>query len=695
VTPNRPAAGEREGLRVLVVAGNYPYAAREWTGIFTERCVEILRDVCGHVEVLVPRPYVPAALSRLHRRWDVYRQIAARETRNGVEIARPGYLQLPSLGNFRWVDRSRFCTCRGLVQRMHRRAHFDAVLAFDLLSAGGLAWRIGQLLSRPVAGWALGSDVRTEPGTPTGRAVAETLRRLDLVLYQSEELKSVAARLLGEEGSRLSGGRHVVLPHGIPAPPELDRGKCRREARAAWGVSNEDIVVLYQGRFLRSKGVFELLAAFAAAAAADRRLNCVCIGASPGFDESAEVRALIDADARLSSRVRLLPACEPSQVWRNLCGADLFAFPSHREGMPNSLLEAMAMGVPAVAFAIPPVREIDGGEGAVRLVEPLDERGLADAIQALAAAPEERERLARVGRARVLHGFMVRRNVAAAADLAARLRRAPADSPDRRKNEVGMTEKSEEQEILARYRSQMVSHALRRAGRGRFRRVVDLGCGDGTVLRRVARDVGAVEAVGVDLQVQDTSSNGFELRRLNLFEFVAEEPFDLVVSNQVFEHIHEPWLARYFAVLKASCGFGGAIVISTPNRWRALNLVRLMTLRRPYMMQANPGIPPEKHLGHHRECSYRELRRILRQHFEPEGWRIRIVRSLPRDEGSRPRWWGRLLIYVGLFPLWRPFFVSASQDHYAVIERLPVVLRKPVGAVTDGRRLGTVRAGRS
>jgi glycosyltransferase involved in cell wall biosynthesis len=37
----------------------------------------------------------------------------------------------------------------------------------------------------------------------------------------------------------------------------------------------------------------------------------------------------------------------------------MFAFTSHHEGMPNSLLEAMAMGVPAIAFAIPPVVELE------------------------------------------------------------------------------------------------------------------------------------------------------------------------------------------------------------------------------------------------------------------------------------------------------------------------------------------------
>jgi SAM-dependent methyltransferase len=227
-----------------------------------------------------------------------------------------------------------------------------------------------------------------------------------------------------------------------------------------------------------------------------------------------------------------------------------------------------------------------------------------------------------------------------------------------------------ETESVVRYRVSMVLETVKQSGRTRFDRVVDLGCGDGAVLRRIANAVGATEAVGIDLDVPEVQVGAVTLRRGDLFEFSPANPFDLVVSNQVFEHIYEPWLNRYFSALARSCAARGVVVLSTPNRWRALNLVRALTLRRPYMMQANPGVPPEQHLGHHRECSYRELNRILRSGFPPPDWKIRILRSAPRNEGSTTRWLLRLGVYILLWPLWRPLFVSASQDHYVAVERV-------------------------
>ena len=100
----------------------------------------------------------------------------------------------------------------------------------------------------------------------------------------------------------------------------------------------------------------------------------------------------------------------------DLAACDIFAFPSHAEGMPNSPLEAMAMERPVVAFAIPPVEEIDGGKGVVALCPPFDVAAFAESIRRLAVGKEERLRRGAQGRAVVHDRFLVRRSMAAAAE---------------------------------------------------------------------------------------------------------------------------------------------------------------------------------------------------------------------------------------------------------------------------------------
>ena len=247
---------------------------------------------------------------------------------------------------------------------------------------------------------------------------------------------------------------------------------------------------------------------------------------------------------------------------------------------------------------------------------------------------------------------------------------APPLTSDARNNVACAARTSGSEVIESHYRARFMYDVLRRVCLRQFNSVIDFGCGDGSILRLVMQKVGATKATGIDLGVSEVRSSRISLCRGNLLEYVPEETYDLVISNQVFEHIYEPWLPKYFAVLKNSCAPEGVILISTPNRWRPKNILRALLLRRPYMMSSNRGLPPEQHLGHHRECSFRELRAILSKYFDPNKWSFTIVRTSPRIIDSRPRWVGNILLYFLLWVFWRPLVISASQDHYAVFRRL-------------------------
>jgi glycosyltransferase involved in cell wall biosynthesis len=74
----------------------------------------------------------------------------------------------------------------------------------------------------------------------------------------------------------------------------------------------------------------------------------------------------------------------------------------------------MAMGVPAIAFAIPAIQELEAGTGSLLLVPPLNCDLLAEAILRLALRPDERTLVGEKGRALVLERFMIRKGMARA-----------------------------------------------------------------------------------------------------------------------------------------------------------------------------------------------------------------------------------------------------------------------------------------
>jgi len=399
-------------MKLLLVVSNYPYEGHPYSGAFNERSALALRRLGHEVEVLAPRPYVPRGLSRLASRWSSYASIPEHETRAEIAVYRPAYAQLPLLGGALWSESCAYAVSAGEIARRHRRAPYDAILSFGLIGAGGIGWRLGRRLAVPAAGWATGNDVRVAPRSSFGKAVRRSLEKIDLVFYQSAELRACGAALLNVAPDEMDARRHAVLPRGVEEPPVLSSER-RHELRRAVGLGEEQVVVLYLGRIAAPKGVFELAQAMARARERCPELICWMVGAKRGFDDSAKL-------ARCGS-VRLIDACAHEQIWDYFAAADIFAFPSHGEGMPNSLLEAMSTGLPAVAYAIPPIEEIDQGSGALLRVAPGDVHGLADALVSLARTPERRAALGRNGRARVYAAFLSADRMASAARRVAQL----------------------------------------------------------------------------------------------------------------------------------------------------------------------------------------------------------------------------------------------------------------------------------
>lgn len=401
-------------MRVLLLVPDYPKPGAPLGGTFNERSAIALKEMGNDVEVLVPRPYAPPLISSLVQRWKVYASTPAHDLKSGISITRPAYPQIPKLTGASWIDWLMFRSCRSAARAMNRKSRFNGILSFDLGGAGGIAWRMGQDLGIPTAGWATGGDLRVSASSGAGKIVRRALQNLDLVFYQSTELLEKAAEFLGVAVSRMSKDRHVVLPRGIPMPPRLPKTITRNKIRARLGIAQDDLLVLNVGRLSRAKGAQELVRAISLAIAENNKIKCVLLGSNPAFDETAAVVRFMNKMPELQTHLLVVPACDHDEVWEYLSAADIFAFTSHHEGMPNSLLEAMAMGIPAVAFAIPPIREIERGTGGIVLVREMSSELFSQALLKLAHSPEERRRIGNIGRRLVEQNFMITSSMAEA-----------------------------------------------------------------------------------------------------------------------------------------------------------------------------------------------------------------------------------------------------------------------------------------
>ncbi|MDR3510434.1 MAG: glycosyltransferase [Caulobacteraceae bacterium] len=154
-------------------------------------------------------------------------------------------------------------------------------------------------------------------------------------------------------------------------------------------------VIVAGGRLHAKKGFDVLIRAMALLREAGVQAACRIAGEGP---ERARLEGLV-AELGLGGRVTLAG-------WRDdlpafLAEGDVFAFPSHQEGFPLGLLQAMAAGLPIVSSAIDgPNEMLDDGVSGL-LVPDADPRALADALAALLADPARAARLAAAARAAV------------------------------------------------------------------------------------------------------------------------------------------------------------------------------------------------------------------------------------------------------------------------------------------------------
>jgi glycosyltransferase involved in cell wall biosynthesis len=129
-----------------------------------------------------------------------------------------------------------------------------------------------------------------------------------------------------------------------------------------------------------------------------------------------ELQGQIDR-AGLRDGFRLLGHRTEEEVAGSLAAADLFVLPSivapdgQMEGIPVSLMEAMASGVPVVSTRISGIPElvVDGETG--RLVEREDAVGLATAIREALGDPGRSREMADAGRRKVIEEFSLTGNV--------------------------------------------------------------------------------------------------------------------------------------------------------------------------------------------------------------------------------------------------------------------------------------------
>ena len=186
-----------------------------------------------------------------------------------------------------------------------------------------------------------------------------------------------------------------------------DKRECRR--RALPGVPEDAIVIGCVGRLEGVKDPLNLVSAVGLMlernAALRDRVRLVLVG-------DGSLRAAIEAEASARDLGRVLVMAGSRDDVPELLGAfDLFASPSLAEGFSNTILEAMACGLPVVATNVGENARLVSNEVTGKLVPPGDPAALAAALEDYCRSPERLRAEGAESRRRIEREFTIDRMV--------------------------------------------------------------------------------------------------------------------------------------------------------------------------------------------------------------------------------------------------------------------------------------------
>jgi glycosyltransferase involved in cell wall biosynthesis len=270
-----------------------------------------------------------------------------------------------------------------------RRWRPDIILAFFGVPSGAVACMVKALSGIPYVVSLRGGDVpgfRPYDFAVYHRFLSPLLRlvwkQAAAVVANSQGLLSLAEDFYREVDIQ-------IIPNGV------DISQFNQSENRDW----ENAHILWVGRLVYQKGLDILLDALEQLK--DQSWQLTLVGDGPQ-------RVLLEELAQekgIANRIIFTGWLDRKDLYRYYCESNMFVFPSRHEGMPNSVLEAMASGLPVIASKIAGNEELILPGISGMLVPPGDHNQLASALRNLIADSTLRLQMGAEARKRVVSRF--------------------------------------------------------------------------------------------------------------------------------------------------------------------------------------------------------------------------------------------------------------------------------------------------
>ena len=390
---------------MLIFIGNFPSISEPSAHIFSFNLVKAFYNNGYEVSVFAETPWWPPISKKL-----IDKRFADPiiNNNNGIMIYRPRHLRLPGIGSMRYSAITMYYSYIYYLDMIHSRSKIEGIIGFGLFPYLQLLHYLKERYNVPTICSGLGWDIHQAVKINWLNNIGfKYIPKTTLVTVQSNS----NLNYLKTNGFCFPNIK--VYKRGINLS-HLEQEYSKNHSREKLSLSKNDKILLYAGRMIKSKGIFDILESYNLLLKGDLGISTklIMIGSKmDGSDQTKELKLAIHR-MDLSNNVILKETMSREKVLLYMIAADVFLFPSyHTEGMPNVVLEAASLLLPIIAAKSQVIDEFVNNNDLMNIVEKKNSIDLSGKIKSVLYNYNEAIEKAVRAKKKVLKEYNIDKNI--------------------------------------------------------------------------------------------------------------------------------------------------------------------------------------------------------------------------------------------------------------------------------------------
>ena len=265
-----------------------------------------------------------------------------------------------------------------------KKYKINVIHSHSVIPTGFIGVIVAKIMGRPVFVTAHGMDINNfEEKTFFKRLIQFSLNNCNKTIAVS---KNLALKMIS---FGVTEDKIIILRNAV----DTNRFKPtnNQKIREIYNINNKDILILFVGYLDTFKGIFELINAFYKIQHDNKNVKLMIVGTGP---KEHEIKDKV-IKMNLKNSITFTGNLKPEEIPDYYPAADIFALPSHTEGLPLVVLEAMSCGLPIIASNVGGIPEVvnEGKNGF--LISPKNEEILTEKLRILIKNTQLRKQFAK------------------------------------------------------------------------------------------------------------------------------------------------------------------------------------------------------------------------------------------------------------------------------------------------------------